>query len=136
MKRFLGAFLLAGAVAVAVGACDDSSSGGYYAGASSDQCNAYNTCDTCTPVNGCGWCFNSTGGLCASSPDECSSASEFTWTWNQSGCPDIDASVASPDAGTPASDATATSEASTAGDAGPVTPSDSGAAAREASAGD
>src|ERR1700722_15211678 len=104
MNRFLGALFFVGAVAVAVGACDDSSSGGYGygggGGGNGDPCNANTTCGTCTPVQGCGWCFNSTGGLCASSPDECSSASEFTWTWNQSGCPDVDASVSPLDAGT------------------------------------
>jgi hypothetical protein len=123
MNRFLGAFLLAGAVAVAVGACDDSSSGGYYASAPAGQCSTYTTCDTCTPVQGCGWCFNSTGALCASDPDQCSSAGEFTWTWNQSGCPDVDASVAPLDAGT-----------TTATEAGTTTAADSGTAATEASA--
>jgi hypothetical protein len=123
MNRFLGAFLLAGAVAVAVGACDDSSSGGYYSSAPGGQCSAYTTCDTCTPVNGCGWCFNSTGGLCASDPDQCSSASEFTWTWNQNGCPDVDASVAPLEAGT-----------TTASEAGNTTAADSGTTVTEASA--
>jgi len=127
MNRFLSALLFGGAVAVAMGACDDSSGGGYGygggGGGNGDPCNANATCDTCTPVQGCGWCFNSTGGLCASSPDECSSASEFTWTWNQSGCPDVDASVAPLDAGT-----------TTPTDAGTTTPADSGTAATEASA--
>ncbi len=103
MNRFLGAFLLAGAVAVAAGACDDSSAGDYYGNGngSGDDCSANTTCDTCTPVQGCGWCFNSGGGVCASSPDECAaSVSEFTWTWSQSGCPGVDASVSSSDAGT------------------------------------
>jgi hypothetical protein len=128
MNRFFGALLLAGTVAVAVGACDDSSSGGYSAGGGGggDSCSAYTTCDTCTPANGCGWCFDSTGGLCASDPDQCSSASEFTWTWNQSGCPDVDASVSPLDAGT-----------TTPAEAGTTAPAaDSGTAATEASAGD
>src|SRR5277367_1626326 len=97
--RFSAALLLAGAVAV--GACsDDDSSGSYgYAGPGGD-CTQYTTCDTCTPVNGCGWCFTRAGGACASDPDQCSSASgEFAWTWNQSGCPDVDASISAIDAG-------------------------------------
>jgi len=118
----------AGAVAVAMGACDDSSSGsGYDVTGSTGPagCSSYITCDTCTPVNGCGWCFNGTGGLCASDPDQCSSASEFTWTWNQSGCPDVDASVSPLDAGT-----------TTPAETGTPTAADSGPAAPEASAGD
>ncbi len=123
MNRFLGVLLFAGAVAVAVGACDDSSGGGYYYGsAPAGQCSAYTTCDTCTPVNGCGWCFNSSGAMCASDPDQCSSAGEFTWTWNPSGCPDVDASVAPLDAGT-----------TTAADSGTPTAADSGTAVSEAS---
>jgi hypothetical protein len=113
MNRFLGAFLLAGTVAVAAGACDDSSSGDYYGNGGGDDCSANTTCDTCTPVQGCGWCFNAGGGVCASSPDECAAAtSEFTWTWSQSGCPDVDASISGPDAGTPTSEAS-TSQADT-----------------------
>ena len=133
MNRFLGAFLLGGAVAVAAGACDDSSSGGYGGGGGGygDSCNANTTCDTCTPVQGCGWCFNSTGGLCASSPDECSSASEFTWTWNQSGCPDVDASVSPLDAATTTAEA-----ASPASDSGTTSTADSGTVPAEASTGD
>ncbi len=97
MMRFLGSALLASIVALAIGACGDdssgSSAGGGYAGGGSDTCNGYTTCDTCTPVQGCGWCFNPTGGLCAASPDECANVSEFTWTWDPTGCPDVDASV-------------------------------------------
>ncbi len=114
MNRFLAAFLLAGTVAVAAGACDNSSAGDYYGNAYGDDCSANATCDTCTPVQGCGWCFNASGGMCASSPDECAAAvSEFTWTWSQSGCPDFDASVSSSDAGT-----TPTPEASSQTDTG------------------
>ncbi len=88
------------AVAAAVAACGDSGSsassgagvaGGGYAG----LCSQYTTCGSCTPVVGCGWCFNATGGTCAAGPDECAfgSSVEFTWTWDPSGCPDVDASV-------------------------------------------
>lgn len=131
MNRFLGAFLLAGTVAVAAGACDDSSAGDY-SGGGGDDCTAYTSCDTCTPVQGCGWCFNGSGGVCASSPDECAAAtSEFTWTWNQSGCPDVDASISSVDGG-----ANTTPEASAPPAEAGTPAADTGAAAGEASTGD
>ena len=96
-NRALVAVLVSGAVAVALAACgDDNGSGGASYG---DSCNAYTTCGSCTPVNGCGWCFDTAGGLCASTPDECTNVTEFTWTWDPSGCPDVDASVVPLDAG-------------------------------------
>jgi hypothetical protein len=115
MNRFLSATLLASAVAVSLGACGDDSSDvayAYGAGGSvgyTSTCSAYTTCGTCTPVLGCGWCFTANGGACTTDPDSCGDASEFTWTWNPSGCPGADASVApAVDAGTGA-----TAEAST-----------------------
>ena len=100
MKRWLGASILASVVAVSLAACSDSSTGGYYAygGGGSPSCSQYTSCGTCTPVQGCGWCFTRTNGMCASSPDQCGTM-EFTWTWDPSGCPDLDASVAPVDAG-------------------------------------
>jgi hypothetical protein len=138
MIRFIGAFVLAAGVAVAVGACDDSSSGdGYaYGGGGGSQCSTYTTCDTCTPANGCGWCFNRAGGMCASDPDQCSSASEFTWTWDQTGCPDLDASVSPLDAGTTTPEATTPDASAPASDSGTTVATDSGSAVSEASTGD
>lgn len=108
MKRFVGAALFASFTVVAAGACDDSSGGSYgdYGGGS---CSSFTTCGSCTPVSGCGWCFNAAGGMCASDPDSCASVTEFTWTWDPTGCPDVDASVETPDAGatTPAPEASA-----------------------------
>jgi hypothetical protein len=100
MTRFLGAALLSSTIAISLAACsgDDSSSAGSYG----DACNQFTTCGTCTPQNGCGWCFDAVSGLCAATPDECTNVSEFTWTWDPTGCPDTDASVApvsNPDAG-------------------------------------
>jgi hypothetical protein len=106
MNRTFAGAILASFVALAAGACDDSSSGGAsgYAGSSSGgsygNCSAYTTCDTCTPVNGCGWCFNASGGMCTTDPDQCSSLTEFTWTWEPSGCPNLEAGVVPLDAGT------------------------------------
>jgi len=100
MSRFLLSAFLASAVTVSLGACgDDSSDVGYAYGAgassgSASSCSAYTTCGSCTPVTGCGWCFTSTGGTCTTDPDYCGDASEFTWTWEPSGCPGVDASVA------------------------------------------
>jgi hypothetical protein len=105
MKRFLATALFGAAIAVTLGACgDDSSDVGYAYGAGgsgyTSSCSAYTTCGTCTPVDGCGWCFTATGGACATDPDSCGDASEFTWTWDPGGCPGADASVAPLDAGT------------------------------------
>jgi hypothetical protein len=103
MNRWLGASILASFVAVALAACSDSSSGGYYVGSASgggnSSCSQYTTCGTCTPVQGCGWCFTTAGGQCASDPDQCATLPEFTWAWNPSGCPGVDASVAAADGG-------------------------------------
>jgi hypothetical protein len=101
MGRILALAIVGSLAAAVLGACGDDSSGYYYSGGgySGDSCNGYTTCGSCTPVSGCGWCFNRAGGMCAASPDECSNVTEFTWTWNASGCPDFDASVvATPDA--------------------------------------
>jgi hypothetical protein len=99
MTRPLIAAILASGVALALGACGDDSPSGYasgYGGGSGNACSSYTTCGTCTPANGCGWCFNGSTGACASSPDQCydsTNLSEFTWTWDPAGCPDVDASV-------------------------------------------
>jgi hypothetical protein len=96
MARTLALAIVASLAAARLGACGDDSDGYSYGGggySGGDSCQAYTSCGSCTPVSGCGWCFNETGGMCASSPDECSNVTEFTWTWDQSGCPDLDASV-------------------------------------------
>ena len=102
MNRWLGASILVSAVAVALAACSDSSSGGYYAvpasGGSNGYCSQYTSCGTCTPVQGCGWCFTRTGGMCASDPDQCGTQ-EFSWTWDPPGCPGVDAGVVQVDGG-------------------------------------
>jgi hypothetical protein len=103
MNRSYAAIFLASATALALGACGDDhgadsasggAGGGYY-----QSCSQYTTCGSCTPVAGCGWCFNATGGTCATDPNECAYVSEFTWTWDPAGCPDVDASVVPLDAG-------------------------------------
>ena len=106
MHRTYAAILLATAIALPLGACGDDSSGGggSYGYADPYGCQQFATCGACTPVPGCGWCFHGTSGVCTSDPDQCAQVvSEFTWTWNPSGCPDVDASVGSappaPDAG-------------------------------------
>lgn len=141
MIRTAAACLLASVIALTLGACGDDSSSGYasagsYGGSgSSSSCSTYTTCGTCTPVEGCGWCFSGSTGVCTSRPDRCSDffdAGEFTWTWNDTGCPDVDASVAPAplDAGT-----TTTTEASTAQEAS-VADTGSGEAATVDAAGD
>jgi hypothetical protein len=93
--------------ALVVGACnggdDSSSSFGGYSSYGGDGCQQFTSCTACTPVPGCGWCFDSDGrGMCAASPDECATPA-FSWTWNPSGCRiPADASTAqAPDAGPP-----------------------------------
>jgi hypothetical protein len=98
MGRSFGGLVVAGLVAAALGACNDSSGDGGYAGGSSVDCSQYTTCGTCTPVAGCGWCFNATSGACTTDPDQCAYVSEFTWTWDPSGCPGVDAGVVPLDA--------------------------------------
>jgi hypothetical protein len=95
MQRTYAAILLATAIALPLGACgDDSSGGGSYGYADPYGCRQFTTCGTCTPEPGCGWCFHGTSGVCTSDPDQCAQVvSEFTWTWDPSGCPDVDASV-------------------------------------------
>jgi hypothetical protein len=136
MTRTFAAAILASGVALALGACNDDSSPDYssgYGGGYGNSCSSYTTCGTCTPVSGCGWCFNGSTGACASSPDQCYDAtnlSEFTWSWDPTGCPDVDASViplsdAAPptaDAGTPTPEASAPEAAPPAPDAAPPAP--------------
>jgi hypothetical protein len=99
------AIVLTSLIAVVSGACDDHGgsstsasgpSGGGPAG-SAYGCGAYTTCASCTPIPGCGWCFRANRSLCASDPDQCGNQ-EFTWTWDPSGCPDVDAAVVPLDA--------------------------------------
>jgi hypothetical protein len=160
MKRTYAAVILATAVALPLGACggDDSGGGYYYGGSGSGGaagCGQYTTCGTCTPVVGCGWCFNSTGGVCTTDPNECAQVtSEFTWTWDPPGCPDVDASVAPadaahatdagivrrPDAAAPDSDTGATpedaqppsSDAGTTPDDAAISPGDAGSSSGDA----
>ena len=74
--------------ALTLGGCivdDGSGSGGTYTPA--QNCAAYVTCGTCTPVLGCGWCSVGAAGVCVTDPDQCAGAPAFSWTWVQSGCP-------------------------------------------------
>jgi hypothetical protein len=97
MSRSIAGLVVAAAVAATLGACDSSSGDSGYA-ASAVDCTQYTTCGTCTPVAGCGWCFNATSGACATDPDQCAYVSEFTWTWDPQGCPGVDAGVVPLDA--------------------------------------
>jgi hypothetical protein len=114
MTRFLAAAFLTSVVAVALGACGDDNSADYAygygysggGGGTASICSQYTTCGSCTPVDGCGWCFTNAGGTCTTDPDECLfDATEFTWTWDSTGCPGADASVVPLDAGTPSHEA-------------------------------
>ena len=101
MNRFVFGGAFAALVAICAAACSDSSMGDSGFAGSGVDCTPYVTCGTCTPVQGCGWCFNHFGGVCANDPNQCAGTTEFTWTWDPAFCPGVDASVVSPDAGTP-----------------------------------
>jgi hypothetical protein len=113
--------------ALVVGACnggdDSSASFGGYSAYGGNGCQQFSSCSACTPVAGCGWCFDSDGsGMCAASPDQCATPA-FSWTWNPSGCRiAADASTAQlPGAGPPpAEDAAPPAEGDSASPAGEV----------------
>jgi len=50
-------------------------------------CSQFTSCETCTPVLGCGWCQAGTKGLCAPDPDSCARTESFSWTWELAFCP-------------------------------------------------
>jgi hypothetical protein len=87
MSRLIAAMLVVSVVGLSLGACSEqgpSTSAGF--GGSSVRCPQFASCEACTPVLGCGWCYNGDGtGACAAGPSACSPA-PFTWTWNPSGC--------------------------------------------------
>lgn len=73
------------ALLVAVPACVDSDNPSVvYVPAG---CQQYTSCQTCTPVLGCGWCSMGTKGICVSQPNACASVASFTWTWELAYCP-------------------------------------------------
>jgi hypothetical protein len=123
MKRILTAALTALLLAIALGACDDGSQDdpGYGYASSGVDCSQYASCGTCTPVLGCGWCYNGNGaGTCASDPDRCT-GSQFSWTWEPTGCRvAADASAVGVDAGAESgADAALDGDAAPASDAAP-----------------
>jgi hypothetical protein len=74
------------ALALSLIACeeDKGSSGSGYGYAA---CRQYDSCETCTPVAGCGWCYKDDGtGMCADDPNDCAAATAFRWTWEPTGC--------------------------------------------------
>jgi hypothetical protein len=133
-------------VALALGACETNSDDGAVYSGYSDGCRQFTTCGTCTPVLGCGWCFDSDGtGICAADPDECVTP-VFSWTWNPSGCrvpatvgagqADAGAVPVPTDDAAPADDATPAEDATPAGDAAPATGNTVGATGDAAPSGD
>jgi hypothetical protein len=88
MKRAATAFLCLLGAALSLGACEgdgSTSSGG--AGYAYAACNQYASCEACTPIQGCGWCYKDDGaGVCADDPNDCATATSFRWTWEPTGC--------------------------------------------------
>lgn len=85
-KKMLAAGI-ALAVAVSLGACDDGWQGPPYYSYPYQRvlCEQFTTCESCTPVLGCGWCSSSAGSGCVRDPDRCGTES-FNFTWNIEGC--------------------------------------------------
>ncbi len=72
-------------IAIPLGACSSDGGQGANPPAVTD-CAQFTSCAACTPVIGCGWCYDSDGtGACAPGPNGCATPS-FSWTWNPSGC--------------------------------------------------
>lgn len=58
------------------------------------SCEQFASCDTCTPVLGCGWCQAGDKGLCVADPNQCDQVASFSWTWERAFCPgEADAGV-------------------------------------------
>jgi hypothetical protein len=114
MKRSLTAGGVLLALGLALGACSEtggSASAGFGPAPRYASCRQYVSCGSCTPISGCGWCYLPDGtGKCVEDPDECSSSSAFSWTWDPKGCRvTADAAVGPLDAGRPVFDAKAES---------------------------
>ena len=125
MRRVLTGVLLASVIVCVLGACDDESYRSWGGGRRFVACGSYASCDTCTPVLGCGWCTAPNGsGVCSPDPDDCPTQ-EFSWTWNPSGCRvAADASVVAldgapeiADTGTPTADVVSPEDVETEGSA-------------------
>ena len=63
-------------------------------------CQQSTSCEACTPLPGCGWCYKEDGtGMCADDPNDCAASTSFRWTWEPTGCRvTADASVNESDA--------------------------------------
>ena len=127
MKRIIVGALVASAafvIGVSLPACDGGPShhkAGHGSRSSARSCSRFATCDTCTPILGCGWCFNSGGaGTCAADPDECLTP-QFSWTWDPVGCRvSADASVSTEQEQDASEDTNTDADASADADAAPV----------------
>jgi len=89
---------LCAAAATSLGACE-SDHWGYHYAPYRDPCGQFTSCDTCTPVLGCGWCSMGSKGACVDQPNACAGAANFYWTWELDGCPAAGAGDGGPDAG-------------------------------------
>jgi hypothetical protein len=86
LRHGLAATLVGGLIALLIGACDDGEYG-YDQGARNVACGQFTSCDTCTPIMGCGWCYTGNGtGTCTDGPQDCSPEPGGGWTWDPSGC--------------------------------------------------
>ncbi len=87
LRHVLTGALALVAVALAIGACDDGQYGYDYGYGPNVACGQFTSCDTCTPIQGCGWCYTGNGtGTCTDGPQDCSMEPGGGWTWDPSGC--------------------------------------------------
>ena len=101
MKRVaVGTLFALLVLASTLGGCEDRGFRGDGISQRASACAQMTSCDTCTPVVGCGWCFHGNGGgSCVADPDQCG-GQQFSWTWEPNGCRvGADASTIEIDAG-------------------------------------
>src|SRR5688572_907995 len=78
-----------GMLAIALVGCESDYDEGYGREAPPRiSCSSFSSCDTCTPVLGCGWCsYGPSMGRCASGPTKCGDEQPFRWNWEPRDCP-------------------------------------------------
>ena len=88
MKKLTLAMAAVALAAASLAGCIDDGGGRSYRGSYIyPTCQKFTTCDGCTRALGCGWCTSGNDGLCVSEPNQCATATSFSFNWEPSGCP-------------------------------------------------